>query len=195
MLTSLPSCMVTKCRYSRGWNLGLNLNSIAKQDQKPSVQKQKPLKRNSLVVAQSTDSVNVIDSVKLTQNLANRRSNDSLKLVLVKNILNPQAMYSPVLKSKKSVRGPRIDKGDFVNHIQKQAELTGVIEMEDDEYESSSYEWIIIFLPLLLGIIFCFIPALAVIGTWIVCIYAAIAYILIDGSLDLDLSWFTFFVQ
>lgn len=195
LLTSLPSCMVTKCRYSRGWNLGLNLNSIAKQDQKPSVQKQKPFKRNSLVVAQSTDSVIVIDSVKLSQKLANRRSNDSLKQVLVKNILNPQAMYSPVLKSKKSVRGPRIDKGDFVNHIQKQTELTGAIEMEEDEYESTSNEWIIIFLPLLLGIIFCFIPALAVVGTWIVCIYVAIAYILIDGSLDLDLSWFTFFVQ
>ena len=187
--------MVTKCRYSRGWNLGLNLNSIAKQDQKPSVQKQKPLKRNSLVVAQSTDSQSVIDSVKLSQKLANRRSNDSLKQVLVKNILNPQAVYSPVFKSKKSVRGPRIDKGDFVSHIQKQTELTGAIEMEDDEYESTSNEWIIVFLPLLLGIIFCFIPALAVVGTWIVCIYVAIAYILIDGSLDPDLSWFTFFVQ
>lgn len=187
--------MVTKCRYSRGWNLGLNLNSIVKQDQKSTVQKQKPFKRNSLVVEQSNDSASIIDSIKMTQKLASRRSNDSLKQVLVKNILNPQAMYSPVLKSKKSLRGPRIDKGDFVNHIQKQTELTGAIEMEDEEYESTSNEWLIIFLPLLLGIIFCFIPALAVIGTWIVCIYAAIAYILIDGSLDLDLSWFTFFVQ
>ena len=195
LLTSLPSCMVSKCRYSGGWNLGVNLNSLAKQDQQTSVQKQKPLKRKSIVGAQSTDSINVLDSAKLTRTLASRRSNDSLKQVLVKNILNPQALYSPVLKSKKSQRVPRIDKGDFIKHLQPQTELSDRAETEETEDESSSYEWLIVFLPLLLGIIFCFIPALAVIGTWIVCIYVAIAYFLIEGLFDLDLSWFTFFVQ
>lgn len=195
MLTSLPSCMVSKCRYGNGWNLGVNLNSLAKQDQQPSVKKQKPLNRKAIVGAQSTDSVSVYDSVKLTQKDANRRSNDSLKQVLVKNILNPQAVYTPVLKSKKSQRAPRIDKGDFINHYQKQTELSNVSEMDETEYESPSYEWLIVFLPLLLGIIFCFIPVLAVIGTWIIVLYAAIGYAFIDGMFDLDLSWLTFFVQ
>jgi uncharacterized membrane protein len=115
--------------------------------------------------------------------------------VLVKNILNPQAVYTPVLKSKKSQRAPRIDKGDFINHYQKQTELSNVSEMDETEYESPSYEWLIVFLPLLLGIIFCFIPVLAVIGTWIIVLYAAIGYAFIDGMFDLDLSWLTFFVQ
>ena len=195
LLTSLPSCMVTKCRYSNGWNIGINVNSIAKQDQMPSGQKQKPLKRKYTAVEQSTDSVGEAVSVKVTQEITNRRSSDSLNLVLVKNILNPQTMYSPVLKSKKSVRGPRIDKGDFVSHIQQPTELSNTAEFEEDEYESASNEWIIVLAPLVLGIVFLFIPALAVIGTWIVCIYAAIIYALIDGIFDFDFSWFTFFVQ
>lgn len=187
--------MVTKCRYSNGWNLGVNVNSIAKQDQKPSVHKQKPLKRKYTAVEQSTDSVGEAVSVKFTQEITNRRSSDSIKQLLVKNILNPQTMYSPVLKSKKSVRGPRIDKGDFVSHIQEQTEITNAAEFEEDAYESASNEWIIVLAPLVLGIIFLFIPALAVIGSWIVCIYAAIIYALIEGMFDFDLSWFTFFVQ
>jgi len=195
LLTSLPSCMVTKCRYSRGWNLGVNVNSIAKQDQKSPEQKQKYLKRNSIIGKQSTDSIGEAVSVKYTQDITYRRSSDSIKKLLVKNILNPQTMYSQVLKSKKSVRGPRIDKGDFVSHIQKQTELKNTPEFEEVEYESASNEWIIVLAPLVLGIIFLFIPALAVIGTWIVCIYAAIIYALIEGMFDFDLSWFTFFVQ
>jgi hypothetical protein len=195
LLTSLPSCMVSKCRYSGGWNLGVNLNSLAKQDQQTSVQKQKPLKKKSIVGAQSTDSINVLDSAKLTRTLANRRSNDSLKQVMVKNILNPQAVYTPVLKSKKSQRGPRIDKGDFINHIQKQTELSDGAETDETDYESPSYEWLIVFVPLVLGLIFLCIPALAVIGTWIIVLYAAIGYAFIDGMFDLDLSWLSFFVQ
>ena len=187
--------MVNKCRYSGGWNLGVNLNSLAKQDQKSPVQKQKPTKRKSLIGIQSPDSVNHFDTVKLTRTIADRRSSDSLKQVLVRNILNPHAMYSPVLKSKKSQRGPRIDQSDFINHFQKQTESIHVYEMDETELDSPSYEWVIVFLPLVLGLIFLLIPALALVGTWIVCLYIAIAYLLIDGALDIDLSWFTFFVQ
>jgi hypothetical protein len=195
LLTSLPSCMVSKCRYSGGWNLGVNLSSLSKQDQQPSAKNGKHSKKKSIIGVQSTDSVNVFDSVKLTQEDANRRSNDSLKQVLVKNILNPQAVYTPVLKSKKSQRGPRIDKGDFINHIQKQTELSNVSETDETDYESPSYEWLIDFVPLVLGLIFLCIPALAVIGTWIIVLYAAIGYAFIDGMFDLDLSWLSFFVQ
>jgi hypothetical protein len=187
--------MVTKCRYSGGWNLGVNLNSLAKQDQKYSAQKQKTFKRKPLVDALYTETVSIADSLKFARLLASGASNDSLKQALVKNILNPQAVYSSVLKSKKSQRGPRIDKGDFINYFQNQTEISNVSEMDESEYDSPSYEWVLVFVPLVLGLIFLAIPALAVIGTWIIVIYAAIGYALLDGMLDMDFSWFTFFVQ
>jgi hypothetical protein len=195
MLASLPSCMVTKCRYSRGWNVGINLNSVARQDQSQLTVKPKTQNRKSARNTIHQDTISSLDSMQIPRADKLEEINDSFKRKIVQSILNPQAAYAPVLQTKKVLKFPKVKQIDFLSHLQNVVNNDTQNESSEDDETGGSYEWLIIVAPLVLALIFLAIPPLAVIGVWIIAIYAAIIYCLINDMFDFDLSWFTFFVQ
>lgn len=192
VIVSLPSCMVNKCRYSGGWQVDFSLRSTAKQEQASTVSVQTKRKQKSVRNLSKEEQKNTPDSVVITKQTKPSSVLDSMQVLAVHAILHPEFVREQVQK-KSPLHKVSAPKDKVFQSFQSQNATSNPYDSIAEEGAGS--DWLIILLPFVIGVIFLFIPALATIGSWIVALYIAVAYLLINDSIGLDLSWFTFFVQ